>query len=173
MFAIHLDSLPMWLATIEASRVAEHVRSKLITYQKECARVLRDHFFGRQTVDASVLAELVTEMKALREENRALKRFLAQRGAFLDTNEPVLPLDDHERFERERMGAILRELSVGLPMTFRTLGDLTLIENRQLTADIAILRARRHILYVPDYKWAITDLGRFALSKMTSLAMAS
>ncbi len=46
---LDLDSLPMWLATIETNRVAEAVRPKLIEYQKECARVLRDHFAKPQT----------------------------------------------------------------------------------------------------------------------------
>ena len=46
MLAIHVDSLAMWLATIESSKVAEHVRAKLLRFQLECARVLRDHFFG-------------------------------------------------------------------------------------------------------------------------------
>jgi hypothetical protein len=46
MFCVALDSLPMWLATIEPSRVAERVRPKLGLFQRECARVLRDHFFG-------------------------------------------------------------------------------------------------------------------------------
>lgn len=45
---LDLDSLPMWLATIEPSRVAEHVRPKLVTYQREAARALRDHFLGRR-----------------------------------------------------------------------------------------------------------------------------
>ena len=44
---LNLDALPMWLATIEPSRVSESVRAKLAAYQTECARVLRDHFFGR------------------------------------------------------------------------------------------------------------------------------
>lgn len=43
---IDLDSLPMWLATIQPSRVADHARPKLSAYQRECARALRDHFFG-------------------------------------------------------------------------------------------------------------------------------
>lgn len=47
VFCLDLDSLPMWLATIEPSRVNPEVRFKLVAYQKECARVLRDHFFGR------------------------------------------------------------------------------------------------------------------------------
>lgn len=46
MMALHLDSLPMWLATIDAGRVAPEVRAKIERYQVECARVLRDHFFG-------------------------------------------------------------------------------------------------------------------------------
>lgn len=45
--AISLDSLPMWLANIHASKVKPEVRPKLVRYQKECAKVLRDHFFGR------------------------------------------------------------------------------------------------------------------------------
>jgi hypothetical protein len=44
MFCLHIDSVPMWLATIEPSKVAPHVRAKLLRYQLECARVLRDHF---------------------------------------------------------------------------------------------------------------------------------
>lgn len=47
MMALHLDSLPMWLATIDAGRVAPAVRAKIERYQVECARVLRDHFFGK------------------------------------------------------------------------------------------------------------------------------
>jgi len=46
VYCIDLDSLPMWLATIEASRVKPAVRPLLLAFQKECARVLRDHFFG-------------------------------------------------------------------------------------------------------------------------------
>lgn len=42
---IALDSLPMWLATIEASRVRPELRPKLEAYQKECARVLKEYFF--------------------------------------------------------------------------------------------------------------------------------
>lgn len=60
MLMLHLDSVPMWLATIEPSRVREDIRPKLIAYQKECARVLRDHFFGRQqTVDIHSIVEEV------------------------------------------------------------------------------------------------------------------
>lgn len=43
---IHLDSLPMWLATIEVSRCAAEARPTIERFQLECAQVLRDHFFG-------------------------------------------------------------------------------------------------------------------------------
>ena len=46
MHCLHIDSLPMWLATIEPSKVSESVRGKLVRYQLECARVLREHFVG-------------------------------------------------------------------------------------------------------------------------------
>lgn len=57
MVCLHLDSVPMWLATIEPSRVAEGVREKLIAYQREAARVLRDHFFGRPAEPARISVE--------------------------------------------------------------------------------------------------------------------
>lgn len=56
-WCLHLDSVPMWLATIEPSRVAEGVREKLIAYQREAARVLRDHFFGRPAEPARISVE--------------------------------------------------------------------------------------------------------------------
>lgn len=47
---IHLDSLPMWLATIETSRVAAEARPTIERFQVECAKVIRDHFFGAPPV---------------------------------------------------------------------------------------------------------------------------
>jgi P22_AR N-terminal domain len=41
---IDLDALPMFLATVDASRVAASVRAKLVAYQRECAKALRDYF---------------------------------------------------------------------------------------------------------------------------------
>lgn len=48
-FCLDLDSLPMWLATIDVGRVRIEAREKLTHYQRECARVLRDHFYGTRT----------------------------------------------------------------------------------------------------------------------------
>lgn len=64
---IHLDSLPMWLATIEPGRVGEGVREKLVRYQREAAAVLRDHFLGRRGAapDISLLARMVDTIERL------------------------------------------------------------------------------------------------------------
>ena len=45
-FLVDLDSLPMWLVGITPSRVSQGIRDKLVLYQKDAARVLRDHFLG-------------------------------------------------------------------------------------------------------------------------------
>lgn len=66
MTMIHLDSLPMWLATIEASRVAPEVRPRLEKYQLECAKVLRDHFFGQvQPKEEDDLLSSLSVMRSL------------------------------------------------------------------------------------------------------------
>lgn len=57
VFCLDLDSLPMWLATIDTQRVRPAVREKLVTYQKECAQVLRDHFFGERPVKDDLTRE--------------------------------------------------------------------------------------------------------------------
>lgn len=56
LFCVDLDTLPMWLATIDVGRVRPEAREKLIAYQRECARVLRDHFFGGRTSSAEIFA---------------------------------------------------------------------------------------------------------------------
>jgi hypothetical protein len=71
---LDLDSLPMWLATIEPSRVAEAVRPKLVDYQKECARVLRDHFLKPRgelvpvAVARSICEEIIKPIVAVIQE---------------------------------------------------------------------------------------------------------
>lgn len=48
---IDLDTLPMWLATIDIRRVKPECRDKLRVYQCEAARVLADHFYRRVPVE--------------------------------------------------------------------------------------------------------------------------
>jgi hypothetical protein len=75
LFCLELDSLPMWLATIEVSRVRPEARDKLIAYQRECARVLRDHFFGAPRQDAPDFAAFARELvgEILRQVDRRIE----------------------------------------------------------------------------------------------------
>lgn len=45
MSALDADHLPMWLVTIQPSRVAEGARQTLIAFQREAAAALRDYFY--------------------------------------------------------------------------------------------------------------------------------
>ena len=60
---LSLDHLPMWLATIKASKVAPEARPKLAIYKRECARVLYEHFFGRRQL-AQVAPPSIEEIVA-------------------------------------------------------------------------------------------------------------
>lgn len=46
-FCVDLDGLPMWLATLDVSRVSERLREKITLFQREAAKALRQHFFGQ------------------------------------------------------------------------------------------------------------------------------
>ncbi len=67
-FLIDLDTVPMWLATIEVGRVKEEARPKLVRYQKECAQVLRDYFFGKPVAPShpDPIVALMDSMKEVR-----------------------------------------------------------------------------------------------------------
>jgi hypothetical protein len=62
----------MWLATIDVSRVAESVRPKRVRYQKKCAQVQRDHYFGNPPEDP-ILASLQTAVQ-VRQAQLALEK---------------------------------------------------------------------------------------------------
>ena len=57
LFFIDLDSLPMWLATIDTNRVSSEIKEKLVSYQKEAATVLRDYFFGGIAVNTRLVEQ--------------------------------------------------------------------------------------------------------------------
>ena len=64
-FCIELDSLPMWLATIHASRVAPHVRPKLERYQREARDVLAAHFLGGARPGSQIAAVIDPNVEAI------------------------------------------------------------------------------------------------------------
>lgn len=83
-FCLALDSLPMWLATIEPARVRPDVREKLIAYQRECARVLRDHFFGRAVQPATVSPMVLESLLKQQSQMLVLMQTIVERSTDLD-----------------------------------------------------------------------------------------
>lgn len=82
---VELDTLPLWLASIEPNKVNPEVRDKLVRYQKEAAKVLADHFYGRRepysphdiiesmrSTIASLVAEAVAKSIPVIPDNRQL-----------------------------------------------------------------------------------------------------
>jgi hypothetical protein len=55
-FCVDLDTLPSWLTSIEPSKVKPKVRPRLEDFQRECARVLSEHFFGPRRARAQSAA---------------------------------------------------------------------------------------------------------------------
>lgn len=63
---IDLETLPGWLFSIDARKVKGAIREKLARYQREAARVLADHFFGRKpsaaATDPAAIAAMIDEL---------------------------------------------------------------------------------------------------------------
>lgn len=49
-FFVDIDTVPMWLANIDEGRVLDRVRPKLVKYQREAAKALRDYFFTGKAI---------------------------------------------------------------------------------------------------------------------------
>lgn len=61
---LDLDSLPSWLTSIESSKVKPTIRPKLIEYQRECAKVLRDYFFAGGAINPRASNEQLAALMA-------------------------------------------------------------------------------------------------------------
>lgn len=49
MIGLNLDLIPGWLFTISALRIkSQTIRNKVILYQRECYKVLSQHFLGKR-----------------------------------------------------------------------------------------------------------------------------
>lgn len=64
VFCIHVDSLPLWLATIHPTKVRPEVRAKLVAFKRECAKALADYFYGSRR-QAPSIDDLLVRLQAL------------------------------------------------------------------------------------------------------------
>jgi hypothetical protein len=93
-YALRVDLVPLWLAGIEASRVDDNVKDKIIRYKREVAKVLWEAFQeGRLTTDPSFEELLQSDSPAV----QAYKTFQALTK--LARNQILMEarLDEHEQ----------------------------------------------------------------------------
>ena len=81
MLCIPLDFLNGWLFGVNASRVKESVRERLITYQRECYRVLADAFIGPEVREVAVSPTEVS-LYQVREMGLAIARMAEEQIVF-------------------------------------------------------------------------------------------
>lgn len=72
VFCIHLRSVAGWLFTLNAGKVAPHLREKLVRYQRECADALADHFIGPRGAGLSA-RDAAEQIAQLRREKAVLE----------------------------------------------------------------------------------------------------
>lgn len=86
------DHLPMWLGTIQTSRVSESARPVLVTFQREAAKALRDHFYrGVSVAPASssldVLRGMIDQLEIVQRDAAEAKSIASTTSARLDAIE--------------------------------------------------------------------------------------
>lgn len=81
MISLPLDYLNGWLFGINAARVREEIRGRLVRYQRECYRVLADAFLERSAAPAEA-SPAVTALMQIREMGRAIMQMAEQQIEF-------------------------------------------------------------------------------------------
>ena len=91
--ALDADHVPMWLATIQTSRVSEQARKILVAYQREAATALRDYFYRGVAVQPSttsqfdMLRSMVDHLEAAQRTADEAKAIASKTDARLDAIE--------------------------------------------------------------------------------------
>lgn len=97
---LRLDLVNGWLMGIDANRVRDDVRPKVIEYQRECHRVLFQHFYGKATSGKPPAIEEPDENESvrLRMVTEARQTFGVRAGAELwfKLGLPIVPAMLHD-----------------------------------------------------------------------------
>lgn len=149
MITADLRSFLMALATIPATRVAEHVRPKLIDYQREVADVIEAHFTRErhhQTVPNTVtweeLAALMRQRYGIDLDPCDITRALRDAGVLKQTNAPRKPYRNWFWFTGSAWTVhphVLPEITRKVVETRKVLGDAAAIQ-MELAMDAEIYR---------------------------------
>lgn len=131
-FCLDLECVPMWLATIESSRVSDSTRPKLVLFQKECVKVLRDHFFKKAALQIAVpktLAEALRLAADLEDERSALAAEVKELAPKAEFHDRVAVSDG-----LALIGDVGRALGYGRNTFFDMLREKDIIMQRPSTA---------------------------------------
>jgi hypothetical protein len=79
MVCLNLDYLHGWLFSISVNHVRKEIRPKLLTYQRECYKVLKDHFSGNKKSEGVNYEMQVAAFQAL--QARRVELYEAMRTA--------------------------------------------------------------------------------------------
>jgi hypothetical protein len=112
MQCLRLDLLPLWLSGIQASRVKEELREKLIRYQREAAFVLWEAFkpqiLTEETAMASTSSDAaIQELQQIAEMGRAITQ-MAQQQIDLQRQQQALT----QRIDRA--GQVVRGMQIDI-----------------------------------------------------------
>ena len=149
MITADVRTFLMHLATIPASRVAEHIRPKLIDYQCEVADVIEAHFTGARhyqtspnTVTWDELAALIRQRYGIDLEASDITRALRDGGVLKQTGTPRKKYRGWFWFTGSAWTVhphILPELTRKVVETRKVLGDAQAIQ-MELAMDAEIIR---------------------------------
>lgn len=159
VFALDIECVPMWLATIEPKRVSEACREKLVSYQRECARVLRDHFFAARS-PATLALPSNDNHRPAQEAFEIAQRALISCGtsAAMAAASVIADVEIH-------YGVTLANLRKALPRLEKPRADLNATSLGALIGVSAIEANKRLHAYGLQTKnaqgeWALTDAGK-------------
>ena len=149
MITADLRTFLMALATIPVSRVAEHVRPKLIDYQREVAKVIEAHFTGARhhqtspnTVTWEELAALIRQRYGIDLEPADITRGLRDAGVLKQTGAPRKKHRNWFWFTGSAWTVhphVLPELTRKVVETRKVLGDVQAIQ-MELAMDAEIVQ---------------------------------
>lgn len=82
MTMVDLDTLGMWLATIDERRVSEAARPKVVRYQAECKKAIAAHFGLAKQPERPVGGQMMTTAQMLVAQAQLMVAFEARQDAF-------------------------------------------------------------------------------------------
>lgn len=104
MLCVDFDTLLMWMGTLDASRVEERIRPKLVLYQREVKVAIRKHFFPTALPQDQRIARLEDQVSMLlARQPQPAARQLPPR----DDWQPRLEALPRRRWHLHRCGGVL------------------------------------------------------------------